>query len=78
MKRLTKKDKYGHWYTNSPVHDRGMSSEDGIHFVKYPDVCAYDGKAINKLAKYEDLEERFQDETFVVSLGFMLYTAKKK
>lgn len=27
---------------------------------------------------YEDLEERFQDETFVFSLGFMLYTAKKK
>ena len=27
---------------------------------------------------YEDLEERFQDETFVFSLGFMIYTAKKK
>lgn len=58
MERLTKRDKYGHWYTNSPIYDRGMSSKDGIHFIKYPDVSAYDGKAINKLAKYEDLEEQ--------------------
>lgn len=27
---------------------------------------------------YEDLEERFQDDTFVFSLGFMIYSARKK
>lgn len=27
---------------------------------------------------YNELEERFQDDTFIFSLGFMLYTARKK
>ena len=50
MSRLTKKDRYGHWYTNEDIHDRMLGGEPYPH--------AYDGKPIDKLAKYEDLEEQ--------------------
>lgn len=50
MERLTKKDRYGHYYTNVKVYDRMQSDEKSPH--------AYDGKAIDKLAEYEDAEEK--------------------
>lgn len=59
--RLTKKDKYGHWYTNSTVYDRGMTSEDGVHYEKHyfeNGLSAYDGEPIDRLAEYEDAEEQ--------------------
>lgn len=54
MERLTKRDSYGHWHTNAIVYDRGLSSKDGITYYKAPDVCAYDGEPIDRLAAYED------------------------
>ena len=50
MERLTKLDRYNHYYTNEKVNDRMQLEEDYPH--------AYDGKAIDKLAHYEDLEEQ--------------------
>lgn len=50
MSRLTKKDCYGHWYTNEKVNDRMQADEPYPH--------AYDGKPIDKLADYEDKEEQ--------------------
>ena len=50
MERLTKKDSYGHWYTNERVYDRFPTSEPYPH--------AFDGKPIDRLAYYEDLEEQ--------------------
>ena len=50
MSRLTKKDCYGHWYTNEKINDRMQADEPYPH--------AYDGKPIDKLADYEDKEEQ--------------------
>ena len=50
MSRLTKKDRYGHYYTNERIHDRMLGGEPYPH--------AYDGKVIDKLADYEDKEEQ--------------------
>ena len=50
MDRLTKKDRYGHWYTNEDIHDRMLGGEPFPH--------AYDGKPIDKLADYEDKQEQ--------------------
>ena len=55
--RLTKKDKYGHWYTNSTVYDRGMTSKDGVHYEKHyfeNGISAYDGEPMDRLAELED------------------------
>ena len=50
MDRLTKIDKYGHYYTNEKLNDRMQLDEPHPH--------AYDGKVIDKLAHYEDLAEK--------------------
>ena len=50
MERLTKKDTYGHWYTNEKINDRMQADEPYPH--------AYDGKPIDKLADYEDKQEQ--------------------
>ena len=50
MERLTKKDCYGHYYTNERVYDRMQSDENFPH--------AYDGKLIDKLAEYENACEK--------------------
>ena len=60
-KRLTKKDRYGHWYTNEPIYDRGMTSEDGINFKKHyfeNGLSAYDGLPIDRLAELENKIEQ--------------------
>lgn len=53
-KRLTKKDKYGHWYTDTKINDRFMWSTDGKVWERDLTHCAFDGKAIDRLAELED------------------------
>ena len=53
-KRLTKKDKYGHWYTDTKIYDRFMWSEDGKVWERDLTHCAFDGEAIDRLAELED------------------------
>ena len=55
--RLTKRDRYGHAYTNETIYDRGMTSEDGVHYEKHyfeNGTSAYDGKPIDRLCEIED------------------------
>lgn len=59
MTRLTKIDRYGHFYTNK-ANCRNIYSSDGERFegVFFKNqVLAIDGKAIDKLGKLEDIEE---------------------
>ena len=53
-KRLTKKDKYGHWYTDTKINDRFMWSEDGKVWKRDLSHYAFDGEAIDRLAELED------------------------
>lgn len=53
-KRLTKKDKYGHWYTDTKINDRFMWSTDGKVWERDLTHCAFDGEAIDRLAELED------------------------
>ena len=59
MKRLTKKDKYGHFYTKQ-ANCRNIWSSDGKELEgEYFEnkTLAIDGKAIDKLGLLEDIEE---------------------
>lgn len=59
--RLTKRDRYGHAYTNETIYDRGMTSKDGVHFEKHyfeNGTSAYDGKPIDRLCDLEDKIEQ--------------------
>lgn len=59
--RLTKRDRYGHAYTNETIYDRGMTSEDGVHYEKHyfeNETSSYDGKPIDRLCEIEDKIER--------------------
>ena len=53
-KRLTKKDKYGHWYTGTKIYDRFMRSSDGKVLERDLTNCAFDGEAIDRLVELED------------------------
>lgn len=53
-KRLTKKDKYGHWYTETKINDRFMWSKDGKVWERDLSHYAFDGEAIDRLAELED------------------------
>ena len=53
-KRFTKKDKYGHWYTDTKINDRFMWSKDGKAWERDLTHCAFDGEAIDRLAELED------------------------
>ena len=53
-KRLTKKDKYGHWYTGTKIYDRFMWSSDGRVWERDLTNCAFDSEAIDRLAELED------------------------
>ena len=53
-KRLTKKDKYGHWYTGTKIYDRFMLSSDGRVWERDLTNCAFDGEAIDRLAELGD------------------------
>jgi hypothetical protein len=58
--RLTKKDRYGHFYTTK-ANCRNVYSEDGenLEGVFFENqTLAIDGTAIEKLGKLEDLEEQ--------------------
>ena len=61
-KRLTKKDKYGHWYTETKIYDRFMWSEDGKVWERDLTHCAFDGEAIDRLA---ELEDKIEDGTLI-------------
>lgn len=59
MTRLTKKDKYGHFYTNQ-ANCRNIWSSDGKKLEgEYFEnkTLTIDGKAIDKLGQLEDIEE---------------------
>ena len=53
-KRFTKKDKYGHWYTDTKINDRFMWSKDGKTWERDLTHCAFDGESIDRLAELED------------------------
>lgn len=53
-KRLTKKDRYGHWYTDTKINDRFMWSKDGKVWERDLSHYAFDGEAIDRLAELED------------------------
>lgn len=59
MSRLTKIDRYGHYYTNNAncrnIHSKDGENIEGVYFKG--GVLAIDGEAIQKLGKLEDLEE---------------------
>lgn len=59
-KRFTKKDKYGHWYTDTKMNDRFMWSTDGKIWERDLTHCAFDGEAIDRLAELEDKLESGQ------------------
>ena len=61
MSRYTKRDKYGHAYTNETIYDRGMTSKDGKTYEKHyfeNGGSAYDGKPIDRLCDLEDKIEQ--------------------
>lgn len=61
MNKLTKKDRYGHFYTNK-ANCRNIYSSDGERLEGAffeNQVLAIDGEAIEKLGQLEDLEEEF-------------------
>lgn len=53
-KRFTKKDRYGHWCTDTKINDRYMWSEDGKVWERDLSHYAFDGEAIDRLAELED------------------------
>lgn len=59
MHRLTKIDRYGHYYTNNAncrnIHSKDGENIEGVYFKG--GVLAIDGEAIKKLGRLEDLEE---------------------
>ena len=61
MNRLTKIDRYGHFYTNKAncrnIHSLDGENLEGVFFKNQ--VLAIDGKAIDKLGKLEDIEEEW-------------------
>lgn len=59
-KRFTKKDKYGHWYTDTKINDRFMWSINGKIWERDLTHCAFDGEAIDRLAELEDKIENGQ------------------
>ena len=61
MSRFTKRDRYGHAYTNETIYDRGMTSKDGKIYEKHcfeNGTSAYDGKPIDRLCELEDKIEQ--------------------
>lgn len=60
MNKLTKKDRYGHFYTNKAncrnVYSKDGENLEGVFFENQ--TLAIDGTAIEKLGKLEDLEEQ--------------------
>lgn len=67
-KRFTKKDRYGHWCTDTKINDRYMWSEDGKVWERDLSHYAFDGEAIDRLAELEDKIEsgRLMELPFIV------------
>lgn len=72
-KRLTKRDKYGHWYTDTKINDRFMWSTDGKVWERDLTHCAFDGEAIDRLAEFEDKIENGTLIELPYKLGTKLY-----
>lgn len=74
--RLTKRDRYGHAYTNETIYDRGMTSEDGAHYEKHyfeNGTSAYDGKPIDRLCDLEDKIEQGKIVELPCKVGQTVY-----
>lgn len=84
MKRLTKKDRYGHFYTNKAncrnIHSLDGERLEGVFFENQ--VLAIDGETIDKLGKLEDIEEEFGIDLITLfkaySNGFYVKGEKEK
>lgn len=72
-KRLTKKDKYGHWYTDTKINDRFMWSTDGKVWERDLTHCAFDGEAIDRLAELEEKIESGRLVELPCKVGDMVY-----
>lgn len=59
MERITKKDRYGHFYTNKAncrnIHSLDGEKLEGTFFENQ--VLSIDGEAIDKLGQLEDIED---------------------
>lgn len=74
--RLTKRDRYGHAYTNETIYDRGMTSEDGVHYEKHyfeNETSSYDGKPIDRLCEIEDKIEQGKIVELPCEIGQTVY-----
>ena len=83
-KRFTKKDRYGHWCTDTKINDRYMWSEDGKVWERDLTHCAFDGEAIDRLAELEDkiengtmieLKAKVNDTVFWITSNFEIVEA---
>lgn len=74
-KRLTKKDKYGHWYTETKIYDRFMWSSDGKVWERDLSHYAFDGEAIDRLAELEDKIEQGTLKHFPCNIGDEVFWA---
>lgn len=84
MERITKKDRYGHFYTNKAncrnIHSLDGERLEGMFFENQ--VLAIDGEAIDKLGQLEDIEEEIGIELITLfkaySNGFYVKGEKEK
>ena len=72
-KRFTKKDKYGHWYTDTKINDRFMWSTDGKVWERDLTHCSFDGEAIDRLAELEDKLENGLLKELPCGVGTTVY-----
>lgn len=84
MERLTKKDRYGHFYTNK-ANCRNIYSSDGERLEGMffeNQVLAIDGETIDKLGKLEDIEDEIGIDLITLfktySNGFYVKGEKEK
>lgn len=66
IERFTRRDTYGHPYTDSKIYDRFMWSKDGKVWERDLTHSAFDGKAIDKLCLLEDIEDEFNCDLIVL------------
>lgn len=84
MERITKKDRYGHFYTNKAncrnIHSLDGERLEGVFFENQ--VLAIDGEAIDKLGKLEDIEEEIGIELITLfkalKYGVYYYTSQNQ
>ena len=72
-KRFTKKDRYGHWCTDTKINDRYIWSEDGKVWERDLTHYAFDGEAIDRLAELEDKIENGTLIELPCAIGSTIY-----